>query len=262
MSIDYLFVYSILTGIFLCSSLSCIGCVALWKNSSFLGEAISHASLIGVLLSFILSFDITVGLIIYATVFGVIIYFMRNIKFTNVSSLIVSYTLLSVGIVFLGLYKRINFDLMSLLFGDVLLISRVDLVVSASIFLSVVGWLYKRWKQILCCSLNEEMAFVLGYKPDQINFEFCVIISLIVALSIKIIGVLMVTAMLIIPAAASAGVSNSPSGMVIRSGIISILSLVFGLMLSYHLDTITGPTIVLVSSIIFLILWFYRLCKR
>lgn len=259
MNIDYIIIYSIITGILIASSLASVGCIVLWRNVGYFGEAISHASLIGVILSVVFSIDITISLIVFALGFSLVVFLLRNVKISSLMSLIVSYGLLSFGVVFLSLYKRINFDIMSLLFGDVLLVNNVDLWFSVIIITSISLWFWLRWDQILYSSLNQEMAFVSGVNISRISLEFFIIVSLVVALSIKIVGILMVTAMLIIPAAAASNISSSPKEMVFKSVLIAIISLVLGFVISFILDTTTGPTIVLVSGFIFISLLF---CKR
>lgn len=252
-NINPFFLISMATGLCVCSVLSLLGCVVIWKKQGYIGEAISHASILGVILSFAFSINISIAAIIFSIIFALILYFTNNTKMESLVSLIASYTLLSIGIISLTFFDYINVDFMSFLFGDILLVNYEDFILSLVILLISCGWLSIRWKDITYSCVHEELAKIEGIKVKRINLEFLIFVSVIIGLSIKIIGILLVSAILIIPSSAASNISYSPVGMMIKSVIISLFSLVGGLVISIAWDTPTGASIVICAASIFII---------
>lgn len=256
--INTFIIISVLTGLFVCGSISLLGTVVVWRKLAYIGEAISHSSLLGIILAIMFSINITLALMVFSCFFAFILFLSNRIRMGNLLTLILSYSLLSVGMVLLSFFTYMNLDIMSFLFGDILLVNQEDLMLSATMFCITIVWLLYRWKNLIYMSLNEELAKIDGVEVKQLNVEFLLLVSVVIGLSIKIIGALMVTAMLIIPAVTAGNISYSPFSMLLRSLLFSMLSVIGGVVASIIWDSITGPSIVVCSSIIFLIVVGFR----
>jgi zinc transport system permease protein len=254
MSIDNQLIIIILTGIISSTILSAFGCIVVWRRVTYIGDAIAHASILGVVLSIWFSLNMQIALILTCFTFAILLYLSRHIKMSNLMTLIFSYTFLSAGMVLVSFLYYVNIDLMSFLFGDILIVNVNDLLIATIVGSIAFLWLLFRWKEIINMSVNEDLALVDGINVNRVSCEFFIIVSVLIGISIKIIGILMVSAMLIIPAVAAGYISKTPLAMVIKSIIISIIAVLIGLYLSYIFDSATGPSIVVSAAIIFFII--------
>ncbi len=261
MSIDNFVVMSFVTGLFVCSSLSILGCVSVWRKIAYIGDSISHAAIMGVLLSILTDYNLTYSLVIFSVVFSLLFYFTSKFEVSSLTVLILSYTLLSLGIISLSVLSTINIDVMSFLFGDILLINNEDLICSAILLFLTIIWISCRKYSIIFSAISEELAAVEGIKNNHLDLEYILVVSVAIALSVKILGALLVSAILVIPAVSARIISKNPIEMLVKSAIISVASLSIGFIFSYQFDLPTGPTIVLASFLLFLLLGFFRVAR-
>ena len=161
---------------------------------------------------------------------------------------------LALGLVVASFLSGVRIDLMAYLFGDILAVTRVDLLLILIGFLAVILLMYWRWSKMLISTLNEELAYSNGINPIREKFFLTISLAITVAVSIKVVGLLLISALLIIPAAASRTFSRTPEEMVIITAIIGVISAISGLQFSYLFNTPPGPSIVCVSLAVFLIL--------
>lgn len=144
---------------------------------------------------------------------------------------------------------------MSYLFGDILSITHADLGLIAFIGLLIFLFYRRHWQDLLNITLNPELAHVEGVAVKKVQLQFILLLALMIALSMKIVGVLLVTSLLIIiPAAAARRLSNTPEKMLWTSMVLAVLSVLFGLTLFYFADLPTDPAIVVVATVFFLLL--------
>jgi zinc transport system permease protein len=146
----------------------------------------------------------------------------------------------------------VRFDMMGLLFGDLLSVTRGDLAVlygDGSIVLLLLWWF---WKPLFAATVNRDIAAAEGMQPEKAELLFIVLLATVVAIAIKIVGVLLVTAMLIIPAAASRRLSSTPQQMIILSIGMGIAAVVAGLWSSLQWNTPSGPSIIAAAALLFL----------
>ena len=159
---------------------------------------------------------------------------------------------LAVGFVILGFLTSIRFDVMGLLFGDILAVNEIDLMfiwLGGALILLVLKLI---WKPLFASTVNYELAEAEGMKPDKINAIFTILMAAIIAISIKIVGLLLITGMLIIPAAMARNISNNPQQMVFSSVVGGLLSVMIGLFSSLEFNTPSGPSIITAALILFL----------
>ena len=160
---------------------------------------------------------------------------------------------LAIGLVIIGFLTTIRFDVMGLLFGDILAVDENDLLfiwVGGAFILLVLKLI---WKPLFASTINYELAEAEGMKPDKYNAIFTILMAAIIAISIKIVGLLLITGMLIIPAALARNISNNPVQMVILSTVGGLLSILIGLFSSLEFNTASGPSIIAAALFLFLV---------
>ena len=160
---------------------------------------------------------------------------------------------LAIGLVVIGLLATIRFDLMGLLFGDILAVNVNDIAVvwiGGAIILMVLKII---WKPLFASTVNYELAEAEGMKPEKYNAIFTILLAAIIAISIKMVGLLLITGMLIIPAAMARNLSDNPNQMVIFSIIGGLLSVFIGLFASLEINTPSGPSIITTGLILFIL---------
>jgi len=244
---------AILAGIGLACAMCPLGCVVLWKRLSYLGDAIAHASLLGIVIGLLALKYMTLVVIACSVLFAIILFYLRKEKANDALIIIFSYGFLSLGLFLLVFIPHNNqVDVFSYLFGDILLVSYEDIFFISTSAVVLLIWLYFRWEQMLLISINENLAIIDGVNSKKIDLEFMIALAFFIALSVGIVGVFMIVALLVIPASAARNLSTSPKQMLVLSIILGILSSLGGIMASYYIDAPSGPSIVLTSVVIFI----------
>ena len=164
---------------------------------------------------------------------------------------VLAHSALAFGLVAVSFLSGIRIDLMAYLFGDILAVSRVDLGViwgGAALVVALTAW---RWSALLTSTLNEELAYASGINPRREQLILTLCLAITVAVAIKVVGVLLIAALLIIPAAAARNLARNPETMAVMAALIGAISAIAGLQGAYILDTPAGPTIVCLAAIVF-----------
>ena len=253
--LDDFIVRAIIAGIGIALVTGPLGCFVVWRRLSFFGDTLAHSALLGVLIS--ITLDINVSLTIFVVASLVAILLLRLERTTNLAgdSLLglISHSSLAIGLVILGFLSFIRFDVMGVLFGDILSVNSNDLLViwiGGALILVVLSYI---WKPLFASTVNYELAEAEGMKPERVNAIFTILLAALIAISIKMIGVLLITGLLIIPTAMARNLSDNPRQMVILSIIGCLLSVLIGLYASFEINTSSGPSIVVVALILFIL---------
>ncbi|SFV81593.1 Zinc ABC transporter, inner membrane permease protein ZnuB [hydrothermal vent metagenome] len=236
-----------------------LGCFVIWKRMSYFSESISHSALLGVSLGLASGLGIHFGLVLVGTLFALLIVVLQERKFLSNDAIlgIFSHIALSLGIVVLALVGGANMDYFSLLFGDILSITNRDIVWVYSVLIVIVALLSIFWQRLLLLTLNEDLAKAEGIKHTFYQLLFMLMIALAVSVSVQIVGVLLITSLLIIPPAIAKVFARTPSQMVFKSILVSILAVIIGLSGSMYYDLATGPAIVIALGILFVLSQFF-----
>ncbi|MEX0309603.1 MAG: metal ABC transporter permease, partial [Tateyamaria sp.] len=165
---------------------------------------------------------------------------------------VLAHSALAFGLVAVSFLSGVRIDLMAYLFGDILAVSRTDLLVIWGGACLVVGLIAWRWSALLTATLNDELAYAGGLDPRREQLILTLALAITVAVAIKVVGVLLIAAMLIIPAAAARTLSRTPEAMAVIAAGIGAFAAVSGLRMAYILDTPAGPSIVCVAAVLFL----------
>ncbi len=231
------------------------GSFVVWRRLAYFGDTLAHSALLGVALGFMLQINLTFGIIIICQVLAILLFYsQRQRQLASDTMLgIFAHGALSLGLVALAFMEDVRIDLVAYLFGDILAINNSDLIwiyVGGGSSLAVLIWL---WKPLLAITIHEDLARVEGIAVDRINWIFLGLIALIVAVMMKVVGMLLVTALLIIPAATARRFAGNPEIMAVLASLIGCLAVCGGLYGSFQWDTPTGPSIVVSSCILFTI---------
>jgi zinc transport system permease protein len=242
----------ILAGIAVALISGLVGCFVVWKRMSYYGESIAHSSLLGVGFAILMGVSINLGIVFTCLLFGILFLWLQHSKVLSSDTLlgVLAHLALALGIIVISLNK-IKIDIHAFLFGDILTVSSSDLWAMYLGVLIAVFLICYNWSSLLLVTIDEDLAKAEGVNTLNINLLFTSILTIVVAISIQIIGLLLITAMLIIPAAASRRLTNSPETMALVATFIGIVSVILGILLSVEIDAPSGPSIVLVSAILF-----------
>ena len=251
---DFLF-RALIAGVGIALVTGPLGCFVVWRRLSFFGDTLAHSALLGVILS--VSFDINISLSVFVVSSLVALLLLKLQNTTNLASDsllgLLSHSSLAIGLVVLGFLSFIRFDIMGVLFGDILSVSVNDLLIIWIGGATILVVLWRIWKPLFAATVNYELAEAEGMQPDRINVIFTILLAALIAISIKMVGLLLITGMLIIPTAMARNLSNNPKQMVIFSIIGGLLSVFIGLYTSFEINTASGPTIITVALILFIL---------
>lgn len=255
MIIDSFLGRAALAGVGLACAAGPLGCFVLWRRMAYFGDAIAHAAILGVALALAFSTSIFLGVVTVSLVMAVTVFAASGAtQSTNTVLGVTAHSSLALGLVAASQLSGARLDLMSYLFGDILSVGRADLLVIWSGALAIVALLAWRWSALLISTLNPDLARASGINPERERLILVLALALVVAVAIKIVGALLISAMLIIPAAAARTIARSPERMAIMAVAFAILAVIAGLGLSLQYDTPAGPTIICAVAAIFIAL--------
>ncbi len=200
-------------------------------------------------------FSLTLGAAATAVAVALLLLLLRRQRQLATDTLlgILSHTSLAAGLITVGLVAGASADRMDLLFGDVLTVSTRDVAIvwiGAAAVLAVLAFL---WRDLIAISVHEELAKAEGVKVWRVELGFILLIALLTAISMKIVGLLLITALLVIPAAAARRLSATPERMALISAALAGLAVIGGLMLSAFANTVSGPSVVLAAGLLFIL---------
>ena len=252
---DDFFTRALIAGVGIAIIVGPLGCLVIWRRLSYFGDTLSHSALLGVTLAYAFSINITLSVFIISSVVAILlINLQKRTKLAGDSLLgLLAHSTLAIGLVLIGFLSSIRFDLMGLLFGDILAVTTDDIALVWIGGIIILGILYFIWKSLFSATVNYDLAAAEGMKPEISNLIFTLLLAGVIALSIKMIGALLITGLLLIPAAIARNLSNSPKQMIIIAILAGIASVVLGLFTSLELNTSSGPSIVVVSLALFIL---------
>mgnify|MGYP001497014876 FL=1 len=260
MIFDDFFVRALVAGIGMAIVAGPLGCFVIWRRLAYFGDTLAHSGLLGVTIGFILNIDLSFSVFVIS---GIIAFFLlvlqKKTKLAGDSLLgLLAHSSLAIGLVFIAILSSIRFDLMGLLLGDILSVSINDILIiwfGGSLLLLVLFFI---WKSLFAATISYDLAKAEGMSPELSNYLFTILLAGIIAISIKMIGVLLITGLLLIPPAMSRNFSNSPKQMIIFSIIGGVISVIIGLFCSLQLNTPSGPSIIVASMILFVLSLFFK----
>ena len=229
------------------------GCFVVWRRLAYFGETIAHSALLGVALAILLDLHLVVGVLASACAIMMVMFHLeRQDSLPSDTFLgLLAHGDLAIGLVILSFFPGIRLNLHGLLFGDILGVSRSDLVVvwaGGALALGVLCWM---WRPLLAATVSTDLATVTGLRLERARLAFGFLMAAVIAVVIKIVGVLLIVALLVIPAATARSFAASPERMAFGAAVVGIASVAGGLYASAHFDTPSGPSIVVAALFLF-----------
>ncbi|HEY7598680.1 MAG TPA: metal ABC transporter permease, partial [Candidatus Limnocylindrales bacterium] len=208
-----------------------LGCFVVWRRMAYFGDSLSHSALLGIALGFLLGVDLVIGVIACCVAVALLLVGLQRQKRWGVDTLLVilSHSALSIGLVVIGLMPNLRVDLTSYLFGDILAVGRADLAWIYGGGLGVLAALVAIWRPLLSLTVHEELACAEGVAAARTQLIFALLIAVAVALAMKVVGILLVSALLIIPAATARRFARTPEQMAVAAAGLGILAVLGGL---------------------------------
>jgi zinc transport system permease protein len=241
-----------LAGVLVALAAGPLGCFVVWRRMAYFGDATAHAAILGVALSLWFSTSVYLGTLVTALAMAVIVSTLASRGWALDTTLgVLAHSALALGLVAVSFLPRARLSLDSYLFGDILTVGAGDLWLIGAGSAAVLGLLVWRWRALLAATISEELAQSGGINPDRERMVLTLALALAVAVALKVVGALLIAALLIVPAATARVFGRSPEGMALFAALIGVGAVLAGLTLSLHLDTPAGPSIVSAAAAVF-----------
>ena len=258
MNLEPFLLNAILAGFAVAVITGVMGCFVVWRRMAYFGDSLAHSALLGVALGFAVGIAVNIGIILICSVFALLLLWLQQKKVLATDTLlgILAHSALSLGMVTISVMGQ-RIDLHSILFGDILTVTRPELwwiYIGGAI---VIIMLLMNWSSLVLMTLQEDLAQAEGIRVFLCNLLLMFLMTLVVAVSIRSVGILLISSLLIIPAATARQLARSPEGMAIIASFIGVTSVGLGIYFSFALDTPSGPTIVASAASLFTLLTIY-----
>ncbi|WJV55643.1 zinc ABC transporter permease subunit ZnuB [Prodigiosinella aquatilis] len=244
-----------LAGVFLSIAAGPLGSFVVWRRMSYFGDTLAHASLLGVALGLLLDVSPFYAVLAVTLVLSLGLVWLEQRPNLAIDTLlgIMAHSALSLGLVVVSLMNNVRVDLMAYLFGDLLSVTTSDLLLIGPGIVLVVIVLCWQWRALLSMTISPELAHVDGIHLQRTKLLLMLITALTIGLAMKFVGALIITSLLIIPAATARRFARTPEQMAGVAVIIGILAVTGGLAVSADLNTPAGPSVVLCASLLFML---------
>lgn len=253
--LDDFFVRALVAGVGVALVAGPLGCFIVWRRMAYFGDTLSHAALLGVALALLLELDATLGVFAVALVVSLTLFALQRRQNLSSDALLglLAHSTLAIGLVVLAFMTWVRFDLMGLLFGDILAVSRGDIAIIYLGGALVLAGLALVWRPLFAATVSSELAQAERMNPRRVDLVLMVLLAVTVAIAMKIVGALLITAMLLIPAATARRFSTGPEQMAALAALIGVAAVIAGLFGSLEWDTPSGPSIVVAAVVLFVL---------
>lgn len=252
MNLDFLY-FALTAGLGIAMLAGPLGSLMVWQRMAYFGDTLAHGALLGVAIGLWLSLSNDLAVLLTCLGLAGLLIVLQELHLLATDTLlgILSHTALALGLVALALIPGARVNMEGLLFGDLLAISKTEVItiwVLAGLVLAGLGYW---WRQLVAVTVHEDLAQVEGVPVRRVKTIQKLMLATVVAVGMKVAGVLLITALLIIPAASARRFSHNPEQMAILGSVIAALAVLLGLTASWFLDTPAGPSIVLAGGVLF-----------
>lgn len=230
-----------------------LGCFIVWRRMAYFGDTLAHSALLGIAFGLLLDLNMQLAVIVACCAIAVLLVLMeRNRSLASDTLLgILAHSSLALGLVILS-FTPVQIDLLSYLFGDLLTVSNRDLWWIGGGAVLAMAALGFTWNRLLAITLHEELAQVEGLDIARLRLLLMLVMAVVVAVSMKIVGVLLITSLMIIPPATARHFARSPEQMAASASLVGMLAVCGGITASGIWDTPTGPSIVVAAMLLFI----------
>jgi zinc transport system permease protein len=234
-----------------------LGSFVVWRRMAYFGDTLAHSALLGVALGFLVG--ISTNLTVIALCMGLavmLVTLQRQRRLASDTLLgILAHSALSLGLVSVAFLEGVRIDLMGYLFGDILAVTSGDLAWIFGGGLLALVLLLVLWRPLLAMTVHEDLARVEGVPVMWVSLGFMLLIALVIAVAMKVVGILLITSLMIIPAATARRLAATPEQMAVLAGVLGALAVMGGVMGSLQWDTPTGPSIVVAAAVLFAVIY-------
>ena len=229
-----------------------LGCFIVWRRMAYFGDSLAHGALLGVAGALLAGVPPKFGILAAGAAFSFLLVWLRRRRIFSADALlgIFAHSALAWGLVAVSIAGG-QFDLHGYLFGDILFVSDSDLWWAAAGGVFAILLLAARWSSLVLLAVHEDLAACEGVNPFRANLLLTLLAAFVVASSVRVVGVLLISALLIIPAAAARPFARSPGGMAVLAALLGVFSVFAGLSFSLHSDAPAGPSIAAVAALLF-----------
>lgn len=252
---DSITLRALLGAVMLAATLGPLGSLVVWRRMAYFGDTIAHASLLGVALSLITGF-LPLGLSMFLVALGVALLLARggrDGRFHHDTLLgILAHGTLALGILLVAMQRSVRVDMNAYLFGDVLAMDWADMAWLGGLCAVVLVILWFAWRTLLMVAIDRTIAHVEGVDVARTEKLLVIMLAAVIAFAIKLVGVLLITALLIMPAAAARYLARSPLQMAAIASGVGVFSVTAGLFGALAMDAPTGPLMVVIAALCFL----------
>lgn len=230
-----------------------LGVFVVWRRMAYFGDALAHSGLLGVALGLVLGIHVSAGIVVVCGGLAILLVLLRRGGRLADDTLlgVLSHGSLSLGLIAVALMASVRVDLISYLFGDVLAVAPGDIAAIYVGGIVALGALAVLWRPLVAISVHEELACVEGVSVVRVQLSFMLLIALVIALAMKVVGILLVTSLLIVPAAAARRLARTPEAMAALAAVAGAASVALGLAGSLAWDLPSGPAIVVAAVALF-----------
>lgn len=229
------------------------GCFVVWRRMAYFGDTLAHAALLGVVLGAALDLDFGIGIAATSLTVALMLALgqRRGALASDTLLGILSHGALATGLVVLALMRDARINLMGWLLGDILALDWHDVMVlwgGGSVLLLALA---SQWRALVAAVVSEDLAAVEGHNVQRARLALMLLVALVVAAAMKVVGILLVTALLVIPAATARRFARTPEQMAGLAAALGALAVALGLAGSWRFDTPSGPSVVVAALVLF-----------
>ena len=251
--IDDFLLRALIAGVGIAAVAGPLGCFVVWRRMAYFGDTMAHSGLLGVAIGLFFNINLVAGVFAACMAVAFVLVFLQRVRglATDTALGILAHSALSLGLVAISFMPSVRVDLMGYLFGDILAVSMMDIFLIygvAALSLLCLGFI---WNRLLALTVHAHLAAAEGVATKTLHIVFMLLIAGLIAVAMKIVGILLITSLLIIPAAAARPFASSPEKMAVIAVLIGALAVMMGLLASLQLDTPSGPSIVVAAAILF-----------
>lgn len=246
---------AVLAGVMVAVVAGPLGAFMVWRRMAYFGDTLAHSGLLGVALGFLLGLNLNLMVTVVCVLVAVILVLLQRRQELASDTLlgILAHSTLSLGLVAVAFVEGLRVDLMAYLFGDILAVTRSDLVAIALGGLFALVLLVLLWRPLLAITVHEELARIEGVPVLPVRLGLMLLIALVIASAMQVVGVLLITSLMIIPAATARRFARTPEQMALFAAGIGVLAVFGGIWGSLAYDTPTGPSIVVAAMLAFVV---------
>ncbi|WP_188751920.1 zinc ABC transporter permease subunit ZnuB [Marinobacterium zhoushanense] len=234
-----------------------LGAFVVWRRMAYFGDTLAHSALLGIALGFLFDINLNLAVVACCVLLALLLVSLQRQHIVATDTLlgIMAHSSLSLGLVAVALLDNVRIDLIEYLFGDLLAIAPEDLywIYGGGVLVLFLVW--KLWDQLLAITINEELAKVEGVNTLGVRLALMLLIATVIAVAMKLVGILLITSLLIIPAAAARRLAHTPEQMAIYASLLGMIAVVGGITASWFWDTPAGPSVVVAALVEFLLLY-------